>query len=263
MQLIDTHCHFDAPDFTDDRHQLLQRMQTLGVSDLILPAIHAQAWERLRILCTESPHLHACYGLHPLYLKMHTPAHLAALRTWIEQEKPIAVGECGLDFLLPELDSVAQENLFIGHLQLAREFDLPLIIHARRSVDTILKHLRRFPRLRGVIHSFAGSQQQAETLIKLGFYLGVGGTCTYARANRLRGILQNVPLEHLVLETDAPDQPDSAWRGQRNDPTRLPIIAATLAALRNDTIEHIAAVTTANAEKLFNITATKTTQPSP
>ncbi len=255
MQLIDTHCHFDVSNFADDRHLLLEQMRSVGVSDLILPAIHAQAWGNLRQVCTESPHLHASYGLHPVYLKMHTPAHLQELRKWIVQEKPIAIGECGLDFLLPELNSVVQEELFIEHLHLAREFDLPLIIHARRSVDVIIKHLRRFSGLSGVIHSFAGSQQQADTLIKLGFYLGVGGTCTYPRANRLRTILQTSPLEYLLLETDSPDQPDSQWRGKRNDPTRLPIIAATLATLRGDTIEHIAAATTANAKKLFNITA--------
>lgn len=253
MQLIDTHCHFDAPDFTDDRQQVFRRMLARGVTDLILPAIHAQAWENLRQICAESVHFHASYGLHPVYLKMHKPEHLQELRTWIVQENPVAIGECGLDFLLPELDSVAQEKLFIGHLQLAREFNLPLIIHARRSVDVIIKHLRRFPSLRGVIHSFAGSQQQADTLIKLGFHLGVGGTCTYQRANRLRTVLSHVPLEHLLLETDSPDQPDSEWRGQRNEPTRLPVIAATLAALRGDTIAHIAAVTTANAVKLFNL----------
>jgi TatD DNase family protein len=253
MKLIDTHCHFDEPDFADDRSLLVDEMNKAGVTDLIFPAVSARNWPRLRDVCATSPHFHATYGLHPVYLAEHTPADIVALCHWLEQERPVAVGECGLDFYLPELDVQQQESLFIEHLKLAREFDLPLIIHARRSVDSIIKYTRRFPGVNGVIHSFAGSQQQADLLINAGFYLGVGGTSTYPRAQRLRTILANVPLEALLLETDAPDQPDSAWRGKRNDPTRLPVIAATLAELRGDSLAHIAEVTTANAIQLFNL----------
>lgn len=253
MRLVDTHCHFDESDFDADRAVLVQQMHTVGVSDLVFPAISATTWPRLKAVCAGSAGFHASYGLHPIYLAEHRPEHVAALRDWLDREKPVAVGECGLDFYLPELDVPRQEELFVEHLKLAREFDLPLIIHARRSVDIILKYIRRFPGVCGVIHSFAGSQQQADTLIQLGFYLGVGGTCTYPRANRLRTILAQVPLEMLLLETDAPDQPDSNWRGKRNDPTRLPVIAATLAELRGDTIARIADVTTRNAQRLFRI----------
>lgn len=253
MRLIDTHCHFDEPDFAADRLDLTQQMQAVGVSDLIFPAVSAAHWARLRDVCATSPAFHASYGLHPIYLAEHRPECVKELRGWLERENPVAIGECGLDFFLPELDATQQEALFVEHLKLAREFNLPLIIHARRSVDVIIKHLRRFPGLCGVIHSFAGSQQQADTLIRLGFYLGVGGTCTYPRAQRLRTVLANVPLEALLLETDAPDQPDSAWRGKRNDPTRLPVIATTLAALRGDTIAHIAKATTHNATRLFKL----------
>ena len=253
LRFIDTHCHFDEPDFDADRTALTQQMQTLGVTDLVFPAVKAAAWGRLQAVCASFPGFHASYGLHPVYLDEHRPEHVLSLPRWLQQGNPVAVGECGLDFFLPHLDGAAQEALFVVHLRLAREFDLPLIIHARRSVDAIVKCIRRFPGVTGVIHSFAGSQQQADSLIRLGFYLGVGGTCTYPRANRLRTILANVPLEHLLLETDAPDQPDSAWRGQRNDPTRLPVIAATLAELRGDTIAHTAHVTTDNATRLFRL----------
>ena len=253
MELIDTHCHFDEPEFDTDRDLITDKMYQLGVKSLIFPAISAKKWPKLKQVVAQSPYFYASYGLHPLYLAEHEPAHLATLRQWIDRENPVAIGECGLDFYVPELDVTAQEILFIEQLKLAREFDLPLIIHARRSVDAVLKQLRRFRGLKGVIHSFAGSQQQADMLIQQGFYLGVGGTCTYPRASRLRTILATIPLEHLVLETDAPDQPDSAWRGLRNEPTRLPFIAATLAELRNDTIEHIAHITTGNARTLFNL----------
>ena len=257
MKLIDTHCHFDEPDFDDERSLLADKIQQAGVAGLIFPAISAKHWPRLRDICATSPHFHATYGLHPVYLAEHTPQDLAALPHWLVQERPVAVGECGLDFFLPQLDIQQQEALFIAHLKLAREFELPLIIHARRSLDCVLKHIRRFSGknagVKGVIHSFAGSQQQAEQLIDLGFYLGVGGTCTYPRAQRLRTVLSHVPLETLLLETDAPDQPDSAWRGKRNDSTRLPVIAQTLAELRGESLEQIAEVTTANAIHLFKL----------
>ncbi|WP_038140702.1 TatD family hydrolase [Thiothrix lacustris] len=256
MKLIDTHCHFDDPAFTDDRSLLVDKMHELGVSELIFPAVSAEHWPRLRNICSTSPHFHATYGLHPVFLAEHTPHDIVALRHWLEYEQPVAVGECGLDFFLPHLDVQKQEDLFIAHIKLAYEFDLPLIIHARHSLDCVLKHIRRFSgknNLRGVIHSFAGSQQQADQLIKQGFYLGVGGTSTYPRAQRLRTILANVPLEALLLETDSPDQPDSAWRGKRNDPTRLPIIAETLAELRGESLTQIAEITTANAIQLFKL----------
>lgn len=253
MQLIDTHCHFDEPVFDHDRAKITRLMQEICVSDLIFPATHEKNWPRLKKICSSSSRFHATYGLHPVFLQQHAPEHIIALKHWLKHEPAVAVGECGLDFFLPQLDKQTQESLFIEHLKLARDFDLPLIIHARRSVDQVLKHIRRFPGSRGVIHSFAGSQQQADMLIKLGFCLGVGGTSTYPRAQRLRNILANAPLEALLLETDAPDQPDSAWRGKRNDPTRLPVIAENLAELRSDSIEHVAAVTTNNAIKLFKL----------
>lgn len=255
MEFIDTHCHFDEPDFDDDRSVLADEMEKLGVSQLILPATMAKLWTRIRGICTAFPHCHACYGLHPVYLAEHRNRDIEQLRTWLLHGKAVAIGECGLDFFIPEPNVSAQEALFAAHLKLAREFDLPLVVHARSSLDHVIKWLRRFPGVRGVVHSFAGSQQQADTLIRLGCYLGVGGTVTYPRAQRLRQVLAQVPLECLVLETDAPDQPDSAWRGKRNVPTRLPIIAAHLAELRGLTLEQVAAITTANARRLFNLTA--------
>lgn len=252
-RFIDTHCHFDEPDFDGDRTALTQQMHAMGVTDLVLPAVTAATWGRLQSVCASFPGFHASYGLHPVYLHEHRPEHVVNLAMWLQQGNPVAIGECGLDFFLPQLDTAAQEALFVAQLRLARELDLPLIIHARRSVDAVLKYIRRFPGVTGVIHSFAGSQQQADTLIRLGFYLGVGGTCTYPRAKRLRTVLANVPLERLLLETDAPDQADSAWRGQRNDPTRLPVIAASLAELRGDTITRIAQITTDNATRLFRL----------
>ena len=253
MRLIDTHCHFDDDSFARDRPELLQQMRELGVSDLILPAITAGSWPGLQAVCQSDTGLHAAYGLHPVYLAEHKDAHLHELRYWLEQGHPVAVGECGLDFFLPELDVERQIELFVAQLRLAKEYDLPLIIHARRSVDQVLKYIRQIGGLRGVIHSFAGSRQQADLLVAQGFCLGVGGTVTYERAQRLRTIVAELPDEALLLETDAPDQPDSQWRGQRNTPLRLPVIAETVADLRGNSVGRLAEVTTANARRMFGI----------
>ena len=230
-------------------------MQLVGVSDLIIPAITASSWPRINTLCSSHAQLHAAYGLHPIYLAEHQDEHLKQLESFIREhrEQVIAVGECGLDFFLPELPVPQQTDLFIAQLKIAKTFDLPVIVHARRSVDAVISCIRRLGGLRGVIHSFAGSQQQADQLIEAGFYLGVGGTSTYERAQRLRQVLQTMPAERLLLETDAPDQPDSQWRGQRNTPLRLPIIASTLAELRGCSVEAIGATTTANAQHLFGM----------
>lgn len=255
MKYIDTHCHLDAPEFASDRHTIIQALPAAGISAVILPAISAQYWGRLQKVCQRAPQLHASYGLHPMFLAEHQAQHLQQLRHYLAQPQTVALGECGLDFFVPELNPLQQEFFFVEQLKLAAEFELPVIIHARRSVDQVLKQLRRFKQLRGVIHSFAGSLQQAEQFIKQGFYLGVGGTSTYPRAQRLRKILAAVPLERLVLETDAPDQPDSQWQGQRNTPLRLPIIAANLAEIRAESLQHIATTTSRNAQTLFNLKA--------
>jgi TatD DNase family protein len=253
MRFIDTHCHFDHPVFDADRSEVVHAMHEAGVTDLILPAVSAASWQRLRRITESSPHFHASYGLHPMFMAEHRDVDIADLRKWLEHERPVAVGECGLDFFIPEPDKTAQVTLFQQQIRLAREFDLPLIIHARKAVDEVLKYIRQTGSLRGVIHSFSGSQQQAGQLIEQGFYLGVGGTITYQRAQRLRKVISSVPPERLLLETDAPDQPDSNWRGKRNEPARLAGIAAVLAEITETGVEQIANITTNNAQRLFGI----------
>jgi TatD DNase family protein len=186
-----------------------------------------------------------------MYLAEHRPAHLDALRAWIEREHPLAIGECGLDFFVEGLDEDEQRRYFEGQLRLAREFDLPLIVHARRAVDAVIASVRRVGRLRGVVHSFSGSPEQARQLWQLGFLIGLGGPVTYERANRLRALVRTMPLDYLLLETDAPDQPDAGIRGQRNEPARLPVVRDVIADLRGAAPEDIAAATTRNAERLF------------
>ncbi len=255
MRLVDTHSHFDVDAFDIDRARALQRARDEGVVAQIVPAIDADGWPRLREVCAEDAGLHAAYGLHPIYLPAHRPEHLLALRACLEQDDCVAVGEIGLDYFIEDLDRERQQHYFEAQLELAREFDLPVIVHGRRAFDAVIAILRRFMPLRGVVHSFAGSEEQAGQLYKLGFMLGIGGPVTYERAQRLRRLVATMPIEHLLLETDSPDQPDSQWRGQRNEPARLPVVLEAIAALRDASPEHIAEATTANAERLFGIVA--------
>jgi TatD DNase family protein len=255
MRLVDSHSHFDAAEFDPDRDAAYARALAAGVAVQVVPAVDAAGWPALKRVCAAAPGLHPAYGLHPMYLARHRPAHLPALRDWIERERPVAVGECGLDFFVEGLDADAQQAYFDAQLRLAREFDLPVIVHARRAVDAVIAAVRKVGGLRGVVHSFPGSAEQAAQLHKLGFLLGIGGPVTYDRANRLRGLVAAVPLDQLLLETDSPDQPGAAHRGQRNEPAHLLEVLEAVATLRGMPGEDLAAATTENAERLFGLRA--------
>lgn len=263
--LVDSHCHLDAAEFDPDRDAALARARAAGVARLLLPATHAAGWPKLRALCAADPGLFPAYGLHPVFLDQHRDAHLDDLRDWIRREHPTAIGECGLDFHVEGLDRDRQQHLFDGQLRLARDFDLPLVVHARRAVDAVIAAIRRIggsqrgsgpgQALRGVVHSFSGSLEQARQLWDAGFLLGLGGPVTYPRANRLRRLVAAMPLEFLLLETDAPDQPDAGIRGRRNEPARLAAVLEAIAQLRDEDPASIAAATTRNAERLFGLPA--------
>jgi TatD DNase family protein len=251
--LVDSHSHIDVDAFDADRGAVLARARAAGVMRQLVPAVDAASWPRLRDVCAAERGLFPAYGLHPTFLAAHRPQHLAQLREWIEKERPLAVGECGLDHFLEGLDRTAQASYFEAQLQVARDFDLPVIVHARRAVEDVLLAIRKVGGLRGVVHSFSGSLQQARQLWEHGFLLGLGGPVTYARARRLRRLAAGMPLEFLLLETDAPDQPDCHTQGQRNEPARLAVVLEAIARLRDQPPEDIAAATTANAERLFRL----------
>jgi TatD DNase family protein len=254
VSLVDSHCHLDADEFDHDRAQVIARAQAAGVRTQVVPAVTAASWPKLRETCQLADGLYPAYGLHPMFLDQHRPEHLDQLREWIAREQPCAVGECGLDFFVEGLDADRQQFYFDGQLRIAREFDLPVIVHARRAVDAVIAAIKQVGGLRGVIHSFPGSPEQATQLHKLGFLVGLGGPLTYDRAQRLQRLVAQLPLEQLLLETDAPDQPDAGIRGERNEPARLTVIAETVAKLRGEPVEAIAEQTMANARRLFGLT---------
>lgn len=250
---IDSHSHLDAPEFDADRDAVLDRARAAGVTRQVVPAVDAAGWPALRKLAATESGVHPAYGLHPVYLARHRSEDLAALPDWIEAERPCAVGECGLDYFVPDLDPEAQARIFARQLEIARDARLPVIVHARRAVDAVIAAVRRVGRLGGVVHSYGGSEEQARQLWQLGFHLGIGGAATHDRASRLRALVARMPLDFLLLETDAPDQPPAGHRGERNEPALLPGIAAVVAALRGIEVEALAAATTRNARRLFGL----------
>lgn len=251
--LTDSHCHLDAPEFDADRDAAIARARAAGVTRQVIPAIARSGWDALATLCRAHDGLYPAYGLHPMYLAEHRPEHLADLADTLARERPVAVGECGLDHYVPDLDPVEQRRYFDGQLELAREFDLPVIVHARRAVDEVIACIRRVGKLRGVVHSYSGSYEQAAQLWKLGFCLGFGGPITYERATRLRDIVARMPIEFLLLESDAPDQPLADHRGERNEPAYVAEVLDHAATLRGETPENVAAATHANAARLFGL----------
>jgi TatD DNase family protein len=256
----DSHCHLDAAEFDADRGAVVERAARAGVTQLVLPAVAVAHFNAVRALAHAHGFAYAL-GIHPLYVDQAADTDLQAVREALHRHRAdprlVAVGEIGLDHFVPGLDRPRQEHFYAAQLALAREFDLPVVLHVRRSADSLLKHLRRTPVRGGIAHAFNGSAQQAQAFVDLGFALGFGGAMTFERALQIRRLAQTLPLSALVLETDAPDIPPqwlyrsaaqrAAGATARNEPAELPRIAATLAALRGMSLEDLAAATTANA----------------
>jgi TatD DNase family protein len=253
QELVDTHAHLDDHSFDADRGDMFDRAARAGVSRWVVPAIDRGNWEAIEQLSASREGVFPAYGLHPLVLDNHRDEHLDELPSWLEGHGAVAVGEIGLDFYVEGLDPERQREIFLRQLHIAKEHDLPVIVHARRAFEETIHTLRRVGGLRGVVHSFAGSEEQARQLFELGFHIGIGGPVTYERANRIRRVVSQMPLEWLLLETDAPDQPCAHRRGVRNEPAFMVDVLETVAALRGVEAAEIARVTTDNARGLFSL----------
>ncbi|OON63193.1 DNAase [Massilia sp. KIM] len=237
---IDTHCHLDAHEFQGEGVEIARRAREAGVGMIVLVAVDRGNFEAVAQLAAQAPN--ACYalGIHPIFVPQARDEDLAALRAAVEaaldDPRFVGVGEIGLDFFIPLLCEPAmrekQERFFREQLRIARDFDLPVLTHVRRSQDQVLKHLRQIRPAGGIAHAFNGSFQQARTFIDLGFHLGFGGAMTFTRALQIRRLAAELPLESIVLETDAPDIAPNWIHPGRNSPEELPRIGAVLAELR-------------------------------
>ena len=251
--LIDSHVHTDDERLVADRTRVLADARAANVAAQVVPSITRALWPRVKSLCDGEDDLFACYGLHPCFEHEHVEADLAELAVWLGREKPVAVGECGLDYFIAGADKAHQQRLFAAQLALAREFDLPIVVHARRAVEDVIRMVRSSGHYRGLVHSFNGSPQQAHRLVDLGYRLSFGGAVTYERARRLRTLVAGLPLEAILLETDAPDQSDARHEGRTNEPAWLVDVWRAVAALRDEDAETVARATTANAIALFGL----------
>ena len=251
MVLSDSHCHLDAVEFDLDRDAVVARAMAAGVARIIVPAIKADNFAAVHAICQRYASCRPALGLHPVYAVQHRPEDLLRLRAAVAANRPVAIGEIGLDSWVKDVDFSLQTDYFAAQLKIASEFDLPVLLHTRHANDEVLKQLRRFGIRRGIAHAFNGSMQQAENFIKQGFKLGFGGAFTYPRALNLRRLALALPLEAIVLETDSPDMAPVWVYGQRNSPEYLAQIAHVLAVLRGTDEATIARVTSANVDAVL------------
>ncbi len=252
---IDTHCHLDAAEFAAEEDTVAASALQQGVAMIVLPAVAHDNFATVAALAHKHVNCTYALGIHPIYVPQAQEGDLAAMRVAVEaaMDNPrfVAIGEIGLDFFVPALTTPAmrekQEFFYVEQLKIARDFGLPVLLHVRKSQDSILKYLRRIKVTGGIAHAFNGSFQQAETFIELGFKLGFGGAMTFTRALQIRRLATTLPLTSIVLETDAPDISPAWLHPQRNSPEQLPRIGQTLAELRDVPVTAIARITSANA----------------
>jgi len=253
MRLIDTHCHLYMPDFRPDLDALMQRAQLAGVEKFYLPAIDSEVINDILVFETAYPgKAFAMMGIHPCSIKEDYNEELRITEEWLNKRPFAAIGEIGLDFYWDKTFTTQQYHAFETQMQWALQRSMPIVIHSRNAMQQTIDTLKPFAEkgLRGIFHCFSGTAADAEQITALGFLLGIGGVITYKNAG-LGTALENIGLEHLVLETDAPYLTPVPFRGKRNESSYLTYIAQKLAEVKKVTVEEVAEVTTANAEKIF------------
>jgi len=262
MNLCDSHCHFDFAVFDNDREVIWRKCNQLGINALMIPGVAPEQWQIAANISAQHSNIYHGVGLHPWWIEKELPVenianYVSDIREQLQQKislsKCRAIGECGLDASI-ETPMELQQKILDVHLELAQKTSLPLIIHCHKAHNELCEQLQvhKFS-VGGVIHAFSGSYELALRYWKMGFRLGIGGTITYERANKTRKTVQQLPIESILLETDAPDMPIYGKQGERNSPENLLVIAQTLSDLRNETLEYLAEKTTSNARTLFKI----------
>lgn len=252
MALVDTHCHLDFPQFDEDRGLVLQRAHQAGVERVLIPGVDLEACGRAVGLAMAHDDLWAAVGIHPNEPIEVDQSILDQLRTFANQPKVVAIGEIGIDLYWRKKSQSDQERDFRRQLALADEMGLPVIIHDREAHEPVMAVLAEVrPAAGGVLHSFSGDQAMAERALEWGFYLGVDGPLTYKKSDALRALFTRLPLDRILIETDAPFLTPTPHRGKRNEPAYVRRVAETLADIRGTTLEAVAAATTANAARLF------------
>ena len=250
--IIDTHAHIYLPEFDDDRKEILNKAQAAGVEAIYLPAIDSSTHEAMLRTEVEFPFCKSMIGLHPCSVKESFADEIRLVEQHLKTRTFVAVGETGLDFYWDKTFTRQQYKAFHRQIELAMEYDLPIVIHSRNATDECIEVVKQYPGLRGVFHCFSGTEVQARKVIELNFYLGIGGVVTFKNGG-LDKVVQVVGLSHVVLETDAPYLAPVPYRGKRNEPAYTRLVAEKVAGLLEKDISEILKITTANAKKLFRM----------
>jgi TatD DNase family protein len=257
IELIDSHCHLDFTEFDANRERLIEDCVDLGVTKIIVPGVSADTWQRTLTLCRDHASLYPALGLHPYFIKQHQTKHLATLDDQLRNDKSIiAVGEIGLDFYDKALLAQTREHqleIFEQQLILAKEYELPVIIHNRKAHDVCIQLLAKYQLKGGIIHAFSGSIQQAQKYSKMGYLLGFGGLATWPRSRRLRTLLEQLKPSQIALETDAPDMKPFGVNSKHNSPEYLPLIGKEIAKIQDTSLAELALETNNSIQRLFNI----------
>jgi TatD DNase family protein len=268
MRLIETHAHLSDPKFDADREEVVRRAAGAGVACIVTVGTDLASSRAAIALSEHYPNVYATVGVHPHDAASVNQALLATLRALVAHPRVVAVGEIGLDFYRDFAPRKAQRAAFEAQLDLAADVNKPVVVHIRDergesgAYDKVLATLHRWvpdrptalPPSSGVLHCFSGDLASAQSAIDLGFYIGVDGPITFPNAKRLRAVIAELPLDRLLLETDCPYLAPQKRRGRRNEPAYLPYIAHKVAEVKEVDVQHVARVTTANAERLFRPT---------
>ncbi len=257
MLLVDTHAHLYAEQFAEDREEMVARAFAQDVRRICLPNIDSSSIESM--LALEAAYPEQCFpmmGLHPCSVKENYEEELALVKEWLDKRPFCAVGEIGIDLYWDKTFFEQQKDAFKRQMEWAKALDVPIVIHSREATDIIIDLVRehKTERLRGIFHCFGGTVEQAQAIIDLDFYLGIGGVLTFKKSG-LDKTLKNVPLDRLVLETDAPYLSPTPYRGKRNESAYVSLVAQKLAEVKEESVEKVAQITTANAIKVFSAAA--------
>jgi len=265
LSFIDSHCHLDFAIFDEDRTEELSSCKALGIDSIVIPAVAPASLERQFAVInkqgcnTKKTQLYGAAGLHPGWVHKYSAGDKVfselsqTLDNWSSYSKCIAIGECGLD-KYAEADMDLQTKAFILQLEFARQYQLPILLHVRGAHNEMLQLLKQYPnQAGGIVHGFSGSPELAQSYWRLGYRLGIGGAISYARAKKTCMAVKALPLEAMVLETDAPDMPLAGFQGQRNQPSKLIKVAQCMAAIKQCSLAEVAARTTANCRSLFTL----------
>lgn len=253
--MIDTHCHLYSIEFEYDIDEIIERAITEKINKLFMPAIDSSHTERMNLLERKFPnHCFAMAGLHPCSVKENYLEEIAHVKSLLQQRKFCGIGETGLDFYWDKTFVTQQYDALEQQIELALQYDLPLILHTRNATKETIDVIKKYSStsLKGIFHCFGGSLHEAEQIIDLNFYLGIGGVITYKNAG-LAEVLEHLELKNIVLETDAPYLSPVPMRGKRNESSYLKYIAEKLALVKNISLDEVKTITTANAEKIFGI----------